>query len=60
MALKHCKAPKRPPARPCRTCSTLQWEIEGLRQKLRDALAERDQLQQRIYALIAERGRPRT
>ncbi len=54
MAIQHCKRPKAAPSRPCRHCSTLTWELSGLRQRLTHALAERDELQRRLYKILAD------
>jgi len=45
--------------RPCRI-GRLQWQIDGLRHQLREALAERDELQHRIYAWLGQRGGAKT
>ena len=55
MAVQHCKADKPPVAKPCRECSRLQWELSGLRLKLANLQAEKDELQQRVFKMVAGR-----
>jgi hypothetical protein len=55
MALPHCKADHAPPSQSCRGCQQLQWEITGLRQRLANAQAEKQALEERIYCLLAEK-----
>ncbi len=55
MALQHCKADKPPVTKPCRECSRLEWELSGLRLRLATLQAEKDELQQRVYGLVADR-----
>lgn len=55
MALQHCKADHAPPSRSCRGCQQLQWDNTGLQQRLANAQAEKQQLEERIYLLLAEK-----
>jgi hypothetical protein len=54
MALQHCQRDKKRVNKPCRECSRLEWELAGLRQQRGTALAEKTELQRRIYGLLAD------
>jgi hypothetical protein len=56
MALQHCKADHPPQTRPCRECLRLEWENAGLRQRLANAQAEKQDLEARIYGILAEKN----
>jgi hypothetical protein len=55
MAVEHCKADHPPKDRPCRECGRLQWELEGLRQRVASLQTEKQEMQQRIYFMLAEK-----
>ena len=55
MALQHCKADQPPKDRPCRDCARLEWELEAFRQRVARLEAEKAEMQQRIYAMLASK-----
>jgi hypothetical protein len=55
MALQHCKADHAPHTVPCRECQKLEWQLSGLRQRLDAAQQLNSELEQRIYAILAEK-----